>query len=263
MTESDLSMPMETPKDIGRELDVARRREVALRTADIVAEVLEADVTIPQLQALSEQTLPVRRGHKPEKTPVARLATRALRAIQSISKEDSTMLQVVGENGIYHYAEGVIEYGASDSMYLTLIGEHGMDPEEVTALYSLREMIAEHTNGRKPGFATLEAAMRRLNMTMKQAAGDPEAAVTMMSDAGFFLDHKYAKVFNQPIFSPKLAELQPMVEDDTDGTITIGILEGFRAHFSRDPDEIDDETEKVEATDVQVRARQMLYGDED
>lgn len=179
-----------------QELAVLARRDLAQRTTDAISEVLDVDVTVPMLLALAD---------KSEDDSVRLPALRALRCIESIAREDNPIVRRIGEAGIYHYAEGVIEFGASERKYMALLDTFGLDAEAVTGLYALRDAIAAETDGRNIGFDTILSALSTLGIGPHDAAADIEEAVRALGDAGFFIDHAGSKTFNQPIFSPNLA----------------------------------------------------------
>jgi len=234
--EHDRGIARNDPGPSTTEIERLQRRELALRATDAISEVLEVDVTMRALGRLADTS---------EAPDVRLAAVRALRCVESIGREDSAVIALFGEKGIYHYVEGVIQYGASEKYFLALAEAHELDAEAVTSLYELREQVAQYTNGRKPGFKTMHTALQRLGITPRAAAADPDAAVTAMYEAGYFIDHvgnsEYSRIFDQPIFAPHLGEdAGRLVEDDADGTFTRGIIEGFRAYFDRHPEEVED-----------------------
>ena len=232
----DRGIPASDKGPTSAEIALIERRELAVRATDAISEVLEVDVTIPALIMLADQS---------ETQPVRLAAVRALRCVEAIARDDSAVVAAVGEHGIYHYVEGVIQYGASEKNYLALMEAHQLDAVGVTALYDLREQVATYTNGRKPGFRAMHEALLSIGISSVDAANDPETAVRALDEAGYFIDHvgttQWSRIFDQPIFAPNLtAESARIVEDDIDGTMTRGILEGIKSHFSRHPEEIED-----------------------
>ena len=236
--EHDRGIPKNDPGPTSAELELVARRELALEAKDAVADVLGKNVTITSLQLLTKS-----------ETPAVRLgAVRALRAVAAVAREGSAVVAAVGTKGIYHYVEGVVTYGASENCYLSLVSAYGMDAEGVTALYEIREQVAGYCNGRKPGFRTLHNALTRLGINPHEAAADPDGAVAAMEAAGYFIDHignsERSRIFDHPVFAPGLSENQSrVVDDDIDGSVTRGILEGFRDYFNRlhdMPEELED-----------------------
>jgi hypothetical protein len=240
----------------GAELELLQRRELAVRATDAISEVLEADVSLRSLIALASQE---------RKSDERLTARRAVRCVEAIARPNSTIVRAVGEKSLYHYVEGVIEYGASDSMYLSLMDEHEMDPEEVTSLYALRELIGEYNDqGRRPGFKALEGTLATLGISFKDAAGDPQGTLDKLDEAGYFVAFKGQSLTSKIIFSPKLAGSQDrLVLDDADGSITKGILEGQKAQMSRPFEEVDDEMETMSAERTIEEIRKNLNADED
>lgn len=217
------------------EVDLSRRRELALRTTDAVSEVLEQDVSIAGLQrAVASNDYDVRVTAK-----------RALRCIALIAEPNSEVVKAVGETEIYHFVEGVMLYGADTTTYLGLMDQHGLEPSEATGMYTLRNLVAEYTNGTNVGFPTLKKALSKLGITVKQASADPDAALESLSDSGFIIDHKDSRIFNRPILAPNLAEFTPLVEDDTDGTITAGKNEAFKTQLSQRPEEVENDIDST------------------
>lgn len=234
----DRGIPASDPGPTAAQLALLQRRELAITATDAVSEVFEVDVTIPVLQLAAR---------KEEKTQVRLAAVRALRCIEAIAREDSAVMLTIGEGGIYDYVEGVIQYGASEKCYLDLVRAHQLDAAGVTALYEIREQIAAYCDGRKPGFRVMHEALLSVGYTAAQAAQNPEGAVQALDEAGYFIDHvgnsRYSRIFPYPIFSPDLAASSARVveaDEDIDGSLTKGILEGFRNYFNRPLEETED-----------------------
>jgi hypothetical protein len=230
----------ETPKD-AKSLELAARRELALQATDAVSEVLETDVTVRGLIDAADST---------EVSRDRLIARRALRAIGAIIVEDSKVLQTIGQNGIYHYTEGVINYGASDRKYFALIEAFQLTAEEATGLYALREQIAEQTNGRRPGFDMIIAALYRVGMSVYEAANDPDAALAAFDSAGYITDHveydrfdrRVQKQFDTAGFHPVQSKHERISSDDTDGSLTEAIQNGFKEALRRPIEEVEDES---------------------
>lgn len=224
------------------ELAILQRRELALTATDSVAEVLGVDVTIPMLQVLADEK---------EKTPTRLAAVRALRCIESIAREDSKVMAQIPEKDIYHFVEGAITYGASESCFLGLVTSLAIPAEKTTGLYAVREMVSEYADG-KPGFRTMLAALQTIGISPSDAANDPEGAVRALEEAEYFvgyvgLSERGGRIFNHPIFAPHLkgADVR-IIEDDPDGSISKGSLEAQKAFFSQTPEEDEGEIETVD-----------------
>ncbi len=226
------------PGPTSKEIELLQRRELAIVATDAVAEVLEVDVTPSMLLVLASAT---------EKSDVRLAAVRALRCIESIAKEDSAVIAAIGEKGIYHYVEGVIEYGASEPYWLALLDTYQVDAEGATALYDLREQISLYTNGRKPGFRAIHDALATIGQTVGDAVRDPEGAVLAMYEAGLFVQYAGKRTFDQPIFSPKIAGAEDtIVDDDPDGSVTRGIVERIKSFHDETDESRDSEVRTVE-----------------
>ncbi len=246
-TEIDIEVLPNNDPGIGRndsgptakELELLERRELALMANDAISEVFNIEVTPGMLLTLADAQ---------EKTDVRLAAVRALRCIEAIGRRDSDVVAAVGEKGIYHYVEGVIQYGASEKYYLALSESYSFDAEQVTSLYDLREQIAIYTNGQKPGFRTIHAALESIGMTVRNAVRDTEAAVAALDEAGCFVAWKGSRTFDQPILSVKLGATETIVDEDPDRTVTKGILEAIRG-AAYDPDEAEIDTVIPTATD--------------
>jgi len=178
------------------ELQLASRRELARRTTDAISEVLEVDVTVPMLLALAADS---------EDESVRLPAKRALRCVEAISRENSTLLRAIGETGLYDYVEGVIEYGASERKYVALLEGLQLDAQSVTGLYALREAIREETDGGNLGFDVILNALEEVGIGPREAAEDVEGSVRVLSEAGYFMDHLGTRTYSRPIFAPHLA----------------------------------------------------------
>jgi hypothetical protein len=175
------------------ELDVLRRRELALQAVEALEEVLEVKINVPSLLSIAESEDP---------TPARLQARRALRCIKDIGEEDSPVVKAVGETGVYHYAEGVIQYGCGRHTYLGLMEKFDLSAEEVTSLYALREMIAEEINDdARIGFPELQKALIKVGSSMRQAAEDPDSTIAAFTAAGFFVNYNRGKIYDHPIFS--------------------------------------------------------------
>jgi hypothetical protein len=223
-----------TMAPISAELErLTHRRELAIRAIGAVAEVLEVDVTVPMLQRIAEA--------EDEDPTVHITAVRALRCIEGISKEDSVVIKTIGEVGIYDYVEGVIEYGADQNLYLKLMDTHGLSAREVTGLYSLRELIAEHSAGAKHGFDYLFTVLETAGISIPEAANDPYDALAQLDERGFFVDHIGGLSFDTPRLMPSQADGSPrLLPDDYDGTVSAAILEHQRDVFGRPKEEQED-----------------------
>lgn len=229
-----------TPSD-SQALSLAVRRELALQATDAVSEILDVDVTIRSLLYAAETEKPTRDRL---------IARRALRTIKAVIDEDSRVMKAIGQDGIYDYAEGVINYGASDNKYLALVEAFQLSAAEATGLYALREQIAEQTNGKKPGFDQILDALSKLSMSVYEAANDPESALAAFDEAGFITDHvtyerfdrMVDKQFDMAIFHPKQIGLDRIVEGDPDGSRTEAIQDGLKEELRRPVEEVEDES---------------------
>ena len=214
------------------ELEVIQRQELAVVAVNHVADVLKVDVSIPMLVQLADRK---------EAGPVRLAAVRALRCIQSVAKKDSAVVAKIGEENLYHYVEAVIEYGASEAKFLELVDTGELSPMGVTGSYDLREQIAEYTDGRKPGFRTFFAALGSIGISPAMAASDPEYAAQALDENGFFTNGIGNITFARTRFTPGYADATaPIHPDDTDGTFSRSVREGFRSWFARHPEEIED-----------------------
>ncbi len=217
-----VAVPADEP---GTELDIIVRRDLALRATDVIADVLEVDVSVDMLLALAEDDEP---------SQVRLAAKRALRCVAAIACADSAVITAVGEVDLYHYVEGVIEYGADDRRYLSLMENYDLTAEEATGLYALREQIAEESNGGKPGFDTLKDILVSVGFSMHEAAADTDAALAALHDAGYFRNTKSGYIYDRPIFAPgQSEEAYRLIEDDDDGAMTRGILAAIRTSLNR------------------------------
>lgn len=178
---------------IPADIDVVARRELALDTLDIMRDLLDVRVSVPNLIKLSHET---------EATPVRLGAKRALRCLEAVGREDSIVIRTIGKVGLYDYVEGVMTYGASEQTYLGLVDDYGLSASEVTALYALREMIAEYTNDSKPGFLTLIQALQSIGISPQEAAINTDAALASLDAAGCFVDNSGGVIYDRPIFLP-------------------------------------------------------------
>lgn len=196
--EEIIDFPPETNDDAvaiptAGELDIIRRRELAMQAVEAIEDVLETRVSIPNLLAVAETENP---------SPARLQARRALRCIKDIGEEDSVVVRTIGEANVYHYAEAVLGYGCSKQTYLGLVETFGISAEAATGFYSLRELIADETGGKRIGFPTLQHALSKIGMTVQQAAEDPDGALAAFSNAGFFVNYDGSRTYDSPIFSP-------------------------------------------------------------
>lgn len=256
MLEQDPQVESDTPvvaPPVSAELELATRRELAIQTTDAISEVLEVDVTLRSLENLATTTQ--------VGDPNRLVAVRALRCVEAIARPNSVVVREIGQTSIYHYVEGVIQYGASERNFLFLMNKYGLSAEQVTCLYELREEIAEFSDGSRPGFPTMERAFASLGMSMQQAALDIESAVTTLDNAGYFINNKGKRTFDETIFAPKLAEgTGRLLPDDPDGSLTAGILDAQRTYLNRTADEIDDEGESLVAQSTAEVVHELLNG---
>jgi hypothetical protein len=104
-----------SPYDMKTTLDRKVRHELAVRATDALSEIFEVDVSLAALLEIAESDEP----------SAARLtAKRAVRAVAAISKEDSKVIEQIGQNNVYHYMEAVVVYGASDKRYFDLMDKN-------------------------------------------------------------------------------------------------------------------------------------------
>lgn len=176
------------------ELELVRRRELAVQATDAIMEVLDEQLTVPDL---------MRQAEAPEATSGRLRARRALRCIYDIGVEDSPVVKAVGEVNLYHYAEGVVQYGSNRNTYLGLMEAFSLTAEQATGLYALRELIADQSDDTRIGFPTLQQALSEIGFSMKQAADDPDLALAAFVEAGFFVNYNGSRVYDQTIFSAK------------------------------------------------------------
>lgn len=186
------------PTPTAGELELVRRRELAIQATDAIAEVLDEQITVPEL---------MRQADAPEATAGRLRARRALRCVYDIGVEDSPVVAAVGEVNLYHYVEGVLQYGSNRDTYLGLMDAFSLTAEQATGLYALRELIADETDGNRIGFPTLQRALKEIGLTMQQAANDPDGTITAFTDAGFFVNYNGARIYDRPVFSVELSEL--------------------------------------------------------
>ena len=216
---------------------LVRRRELAVRAIDAASEVLEFDISPPRLIELAE------REDIDRETRL--MAARTLRCIGSIAKNPK-LIEAIGEEGIYPYTEGVIMYGASNHKYLELMDRFQLNPEEVTGMYALRELIKEQVNDVESpalSFTNIAAALEYIGWTVEQAANDPDGAVEQFDREGFFRDHTLTRQHDAPLFRPRLGYAIPrIVEIDEDGSVTEGIQEGLKEYFRQHPEEKEGES---------------------
>jgi len=204
------------------ELDIAQRRELALVTMTEIGAVLDLpDVTVGALEEMVDSRVYA--------THIQ--GERALRCIESLAREDSAVAKVVGENGVYHYAEGVVTFGANENKFLELMERHGLGAEQVTGLYALRELIGENTEGDKIGFASIEEALRNLGISVQDAATNPDNALEALDIAGYFSDTSGRMRFRRPRMLGHLAVARRggLVEGDPSGEISLAVVEAWRS----------------------------------
>ncbi|HKU18027.1 MAG TPA: hypothetical protein VJP80_02025 [Candidatus Saccharimonadales bacterium] len=217
----------------GAELELFARRELALQAVDAITEVLEVDVTVGALMQLSSAQ---------ESTVVRLAAKRALRCVEAIGRPDSEVVRRVGQANIYHYVEGVIEFGASERTYLQLMDTFGLCAEEVTALYALRRGIMEETNGVMPSFPRLLRALTTVGFSPQEAAADTDGALTALSEGGFFVNYFGGITYDRPQFSPHLAGQQVPITHSVDSTVSSPeLFTWLRQKFERLPREDSEE----------------------
>lgn len=197
-------------------------QELAPYALETIADVLEVDVTVGALVQLSDNSEP----------PEVRLAAkRALRCIEGFGRPDSPVLRRIGAVGMYSYVEAVVEYGASEMTYLTLMEVCNLSPAETTALYALREAIAEETNGTRPGFPTILRALAKVGISAAGAAGDTDAALAALAEAGCFIDHMGSATYSRPLFAPQYADNPPTLGYDVDSTPGTEAKRWLRSRF--------------------------------
>lgn len=209
---------------VGTDIEIIARRELAIRAVDAIAEVLEVDVSVHNLLILAANDQP---------TPVRLAAKRALRCVEAIGRQGSPLIKAIGEVGIYDYVEGVVEFGASETTYLDLVSAFRLTAAEATGLYALRRLVAEHSDGHEEGFPTLIRALASVGISPSQAGRDPEEAVAVLDEAGFFIDHAGGVTFDRPIFWPRGAGRVPL-RHDQDTPRSYAASEGIvwlRDHF--------------------------------
>lgn len=181
------------PVTTAAELDIVRRRELVVQATDALEEVLGEHVTLPGL---------MREAHASQPATFTRLqARRALRCIKDIGEEESAVVEAVGEGELYHYVEGVLQYGASKKTYLGLM-ELGLSAEETTGLYALRQLIIDDESG--ASFGAIRHAIQLVGMTLQEAIENPDEAVAAFVEAGFFVNYSGSRTFDHAIFSPEL-----------------------------------------------------------
>lgn len=235
----------ETPSPINmtKALERKKRQDLAVKATDALSELFETDVSVSEILDAAESE---------EDTPGRLIARRALRAVTTIAKENSEIAQRLSGGEIYHYVEGVVMYGASTRRYLALMDSCGLNAEEATGIYALRELVAEYTDGSKPGLQQIIDALGAVGISIQHAAADPEHAAAAFDEAGFITDHAtyqkgdatIIKQFDRPLFYPTQGHsINRLVEGDEDGTVTEGIKEGLQEtlrHPAEESDVIDD-----------------------
>lgn len=231
-----------SPIDVAKTLERRKRQTLAIRATEALSELFEAEISVSQLLDIADSE---------EDTPARLAARRAVRAIASIAKEDSEVAHCLRKGEIYHYVEGVVTFGASTQRYLALMDSCGLNAEEATGIYALRELIAEYTNGHKPGLQQIIDALGAVGVSIQHAAADPEYAAIAFDEAGFMIDHASypgditkTKQFDLPVFYPTQGHsVHRLVEGDADGTVTEGIKEGLQEtlrHPAEESDVVDD-----------------------
>jgi hypothetical protein len=235
--------PTPSPYDMKTALDRKVRRELAVRATDTLSEIFEVDVSLAALLDIAESDEP---------SAARTTAKRAIRAVTSISKEGSDVIERVGQNNVYHYVEAVVVYGASDKRYFELMDTLQLSAEAATGLYALREQIAEHTDGSLPSLPSIINALDSVGISIHQAAYDPDSALAAFEDAGYIFDHVIYQgdngdknvQYTRTIFFPaKGHTVNRLVDDDVDGSVTQGIREGLQESLRHPIEESDDEDE--------------------
>jgi len=240
---TEINFEKPSPTDVANTLERRKRQHLALKATDALSELFETEVSVPQILDIAESE---------EDTPARLTARRALRAVTTIAKEGSEVTQRLRGGDMYHYVEGVVTYGASTRRYLALMDSCGLNAEEATGIYALRELIAEYTDGTKPGLQQLIDALGAVGISVQHAAADPEYAAAKFDEAGFITDHAtyqkgdatIVKQFDRPIFYPtKGHSIHRLIDGDADGTVTEGIKEGLQEtlrHPAEESDVVDD-----------------------
>jgi hypothetical protein len=223
--------PREMEPVVSDDIDIIAERGLAPRALGTIAEVFELDVSLDQLKILAEDP--------DDEVRVA--AKRALRCIQVFGEPDSEIMQRVGEQGLYDYVEGVVEYGAAEWKYLQLMTDHHLTAEEVTGLYAVRERIAVETNEHLSGFPSLLRTLAHIGISPWEAANDPDEAVAALYEAGLITDHIGGRRFRRPILS--LLAVQVDLRPDMDTPRNNEPVQWVRQHFRR-PQMPDDYEEK-------------------
>lgn len=232
-----------SPINMAKTLERKKRQDLAVRATDALSELFETEVSVSQILDIAESE---------EDTPARLTARRALRAITTIAKEGSEVAQRLRAGDMYHYVEGVVTYGASTQRYIALMDSCGLNAEQTTGIYALRELVAEYTDGTKPGLQQLIDALGAVGISVQHAAADPEYAAAKFDEAGFITDHAtyqkgdttIIKQFDRPLFYPTQGHsINRLIEGDEDGTVTEGIKEGLQEtlrHPAEESDVIDD-----------------------
>ena len=225
------------PTPTSAELELIRRRELAIQATDAIAEVLDEEVTVPEL---------MRRADAAEATPGRLRARRALRCVYDIGVEDSPVVAAVGEVNLYHYVEGVLQYGSNRDTYLGLMDAFNLTAEQATGLYALRELIADETDGNRIGFPTLQRALKEVGLSMQQAADDPDGTLTAFMDAGLFVNYNGSRIYDHPVFSTELASRDKKpgrhIDDVKNSAVQFAWIRSYVEDLGINPDE-DKETE--------------------
>lgn len=186
---------------VSADIELVARRELAQQALGAIVEIFDMPVTVDQLLVIAQD---------PEPSAARLGAKRALRAVEAIGREDTPVIRAIGETGIYDYVEGVVLYGASEPKFLELMETHGLNAQETTALYEIRRLVAEHTDGRIPGFNQLITALKSVGVDPQQAAIDTHAAVSSLEQAGYFVGYSGGRIYDNPLFIPEMGGKVPL-----------------------------------------------------
>jgi hypothetical protein len=210
------------PAPTAQEMEVLHRRDLVFQATSALEEVLDVRVSVPALLVLAQDKEP---------TQVRLQAKRALRCLTHIGTKDSPVVHAVGVAGIYHYVEGVMDFGASKDTYMGLMETFRLSAEEATSLYALRELVADETNGQRVGFPTLCKVLESVGMSVQQAAQDPETALVAFHDAGLFVGYMRGVVFDRPVFMPGMQNRRPLLRRNADSVRSTESLSWLRARL--------------------------------
>jgi hypothetical protein len=216
-----------------KQMDRYHRRALLLKGTDAISEILEVDVTIPRLSIAAKQG---------SNQLLKLTAKRALRCLGEIGRPNSPLMSQFGEVDIYHIAEAVVVYGASDATYLKLSTEYGLCAEEVTSIYALRGEIADHTDGKMPSFPQMEQALTMVGLSFSDAASDHETAMRIFDEAGFISEGSTFWSYLTVRFAPTATNQRFRVieaAEDPDGSISAGILERYDVDTDGEPADLD------------------------